>query len=183
MLNNLDRDQESQESVNSEAAGEPIPESSPDAIPSSAQNVGAGTSPPESPGTEGSAVESEGPPQQGGKPKTPPLPDRVPHEQQMAAMNPQKKFSMADLNAVNYEMLVDVPIKVTVELGRSQMTVQEILGLEKGSVIELDRIAGDPVDVFVNDYLIAKGEVVVVDDNFGVRITKIIASHSLVGKN
>jgi flagellar motor switch protein FliN/FliY len=101
----------------------------------------------------------------------------------MAAMNPQKKFSMADLNAVNYEMLVDVPIKVTVELGRSQMTVQEILGLEKGSVIELDRIAGDPVDVFVNDYLIAKGEVVVVDDNFGVRITKIIASHSLVGKN
>ncbi len=183
MLNNLDRDQESQGRANPEAAGEPIPESSPDAIPSSAKNAGEGTSTPESPGAEGSAVESEGPLQQGSTPKTPPLPDRVPNEQHLSTMKPQKKFSMADLNAVNYEMLVDVPIKVTVELGRSQMTVQEILGLEKGSVIELDRIAGDPVDVFVNDYLIAKGEVVVVDDNFGVRITQIIASHSLVGKN
>jgi flagellar motor switch protein FliN/FliY len=90
---------------------------------------------------------------------------------------------MANLSSINYDMLVDVPIKVTVELGRSQMTVQEILGLEKGSVIELNRIAGDPVDVFVNDYLIAKGEVVVVDDNFGVRITQIVASPSIVEKN
>jgi flagellar motor switch protein FliN/FliY len=96
---------------------------------------------------------------------------------------PQKARSLSDLSAVNYEMLVDVPIRVTVELGRSQMTVQEILKLEKGSVIELNRIAGDPVDVFVNDYLIAKGEVVVVDDNFGVRITKIVAAPSVLGKN
>lgn len=96
---------------------------------------------------------------------------------------PKKASSLADLSAVNYEMLIDVPIRVTVELGRSQMTVQEILKLEKGSVIELNRIAGDPVDVFVNDYLIAKGEVVVVDDNFGVRITKIVAAPSVLGKN
>lgn len=117
----------------------------------------------------------EQPPSGGGQPPSP------------VSMNSTQptgnSFSMADMKSINYEMLVDVPLKVTVELGRSEMTVQDILNLEKGSVIELNRIAGDPVDVFVNDYLIAKGEVVVVDDNFGVRITKIVASPSVLGKN
>lgn len=80
----------------------------------------------------------------------------------------------------NMGLLMDVPLAVTVELGRTRMTVQQVLELERGSVIELDRIAGEAVDVFVNDRLIAHGEVVVVDDKFGVRITKIVSDSDQV---
>jgi flagellar motor switch protein FliN/FliY len=72
------------------------------------------------------------------------------------------------------EMLMDVPLQISVELGRSQMTLRQTLELVQGSVIELDRLAGDPVDIFVNERLLAKGEVVVVDDKFAVRITELI---------
>jgi flagellar motor switch protein FliN/FliY len=71
-------------------------------------------------------------------------------------------------------MLMDVPLQISVELGRSQMTLRQTLELVQGSVIELDRLAGDPVDIFVNERLLAKGEVVVVDDKFAVRITELI---------
>lgn len=71
-------------------------------------------------------------------------------------------------------MLSDVEMGVTVELGRARMTVGEILGLTIGSVIELDRIAGSPVDVLVNGTLIARGEVVVVDEEFGVRVSEVL---------
>lgn len=74
----------------------------------------------------------------------------------------------------NLDMLMDVPLKISVELGRTRMSLRQTLELVQGSVIELDRLAGDPVDVFVNDRLLAKGEVVVVDDKFAVRITEII---------
>lgn len=73
------------------------------------------------------------------------------------------------------DMLMDVILQLTVELGRTELTVRQVLDLQKGSVVELDRIAGDAVDVFVNDHLIAKGEVVVVDDKFGVRITELVS--------
>src|SRR5512133_1850673 len=72
------------------------------------------------------------------------------------------------------EMLMDVPLKISVELGRSQMTLRQTLELVQGSVIELDRLAGDPVDIFVNDRIFARGEVVVVDDKFAVRITELV---------
>lgn len=75
----------------------------------------------------------------------------------------------------NIDLFMDVMLKVTVELGRSRMSLQQVLELQNGSVVELDRLAGDPVDVFVNDLLIARGEVVVVDDKFGVRITEVIS--------
>jgi flagellar motor switch protein FliN len=74
----------------------------------------------------------------------------------------------------NLEMLMDVPLKISVELGRTRMSLRQTLELVQGSVIELDRLAGDPVDVFVNDRLLARGEVVVVDDKFAVRITELI---------
>lgn len=73
------------------------------------------------------------------------------------------------------DMLMNVSLQLTVELGRTRMTVRQVIDLQKGSVVELNRIAGDPVDVFVNDRLIARGEVVVVDDKFGVRVTEIIS--------
>ncbi len=74
----------------------------------------------------------------------------------------------------NIGLLLDVPLKLTVELGRTTKLVKEILALAPGSVVELDKLAGEPVDILVNEKLIAKGEVVVIDENFGVRITEII---------
>jgi flagellar motor switch protein FliN/FliY len=75
----------------------------------------------------------------------------------------------------NISMLMDVNLQFTVELGRTQMPVRQILELQSGSVVELDRIAGEAVDVFINEHLMARGEVVVVDDKFGVRITELIS--------
>ncbi|MGV2620064.1 UNVERIFIED_CONTAM: flagellar motor switch phosphatase FliY [Halobacillus marinus] len=75
----------------------------------------------------------------------------------------------------NLDMLMDIPLKVTVELGRTKRTVKEILDLSAGSVVELDKLAGEPVDIHVNDKLMAKGEVVVIDENFGVRVTDIVS--------
>jgi len=72
------------------------------------------------------------------------------------------------------ELLMDVALEVSVELGRSHMAIAEILALRTGSVIELDKLAGEPVDVSVNGTLIARGEVVVVDEKFGVRITEVV---------
>jgi len=74
----------------------------------------------------------------------------------------------------NISLIMDVPLQVTVELGRRRMLVRDILELGKGSLIELDKLAGEPVDVYVNGKLIAKGEVVVIDENFGVKITSIV---------
>jgi flagellar motor switch protein FliN/FliY len=78
----------------------------------------------------------------------------------------------------NIDLLMDVSMRVTVELGRTRMQLAQILELQHGSVVELDRLAGDPVDVFVNDCMVARGEVVVVDDKFGVRITEMVSSKS-----
>jgi flagellar motor switch protein FliN len=74
----------------------------------------------------------------------------------------------------NIELLNDVEMKLTAELGRCNKTVKEILSLGEGSIIELDKLAGEPVDLLVNGKIIAKAEVVVIDDNFGVRITDIL---------
>jgi flagellar motor switch protein FliN/FliY len=80
------------------------------------------------------------------------------------------------------DLLLDVPLDVTVELGRSKMTIQELLGLSPGSVIELDKIAGEPLDIVVNDRLIARGEAVVINDKFGIRITDIISKAERVAR-
>ena len=73
------------------------------------------------------------------------------------------------------ELLMDVALEVSVELGRSHMSIADILALRTGSVIELDKLAGEPVEVSVNGTLIARGEVVVVDEKFGVRITEVVS--------
>ena len=75
----------------------------------------------------------------------------------------------------NLNMLLDIPLQVTVELGRTKRSVKEILELSGGSIIELDKLAGEPVDILVNSRLIATGEVVVIDENFGVRITDVLS--------
>ncbi|MEM1503324.1 flagellar motor switch phosphatase FliY [Domibacillus sp. 8LH] len=80
---------------------------------------------------------------------------------------------LGDQEARNLNMLFDIPLQVTVELGRTNRNVKDILELTSGSIIELDKLAGEPVDVLVNNRLIARGEVVVIEENFGVRITNI----------
>lgn len=79
-----------------------------------------------------------------------------------------------DVEPQNFDLIMDVPVRVTVRLGQAFKTIGEILNLSPGSVIELDKMAGDPVDILVNGKLIARGEVVVIDENFGVRVTEII---------
>lgn len=83
--------------------------------------------------------------------------------------------NISQAEARNLNMLLDIPLSVTVELGRTKRSVKEILELSGGSIIELDKLAGEPVDILVNSRLIAKGEVVVIDENFGVRITDILS--------
>lgn len=75
----------------------------------------------------------------------------------------------------NLELLLDISLGVTVELGRTRKLIRDILDLSKGSIVELDTIAGEPVDILVNEKLIARGEVVVIDENFGVRVTDIVS--------
>ena len=75
----------------------------------------------------------------------------------------------------NLDFLLDIPLKVTVELGRNTMLIDKMLQMTQGSVIELEKAAGEPVEIFVNNKLLGKGEVIVVNDRFGVRITEIIS--------
>lgn len=81
-----------------------------------------------------------------------------------------------------FELLLDVPLEVTVQLGRTRMTIQELLALGPGSVVELDKVAGEPLDIIVNDRLVARGEAVVVNDKFGVRITDIVSRSERIAR-
>jgi flagellar motor switch protein FliN len=76
----------------------------------------------------------------------------------------------------NLQLILDIPLKVTVELGRTRMVVSELLNLGQGSVIELSKLAGEPMEVLVNGKLVARGEAVVVNEKFGVRLTDIISA-------
>jgi len=82
---------------------------------------------------------------------------------------------LQDAQASSIDLLRDVELNVKIELGRARMLVEDVLRLSEGSVVELDKLAGDPVDVFVNDRLVARGEVLVLNDNFCVRVNEIVA--------
>jgi len=92
----------------------------------------------------------------------------------MAAEFPSLGESAGRRNGGGMEMLLDVSLPVTVELGRARMMIRDILHLAPGSVVELDKLAGEPVDILINEKSIARGEVVVIDENFGVRLTSIV---------
>ena len=77
-------------------------------------------------------------------------------------------------NSGDLNMVLDIPVQLTVELGRTRIPIKNILQLAQGSVVELDTLAGEPMDVLVNGYLIAQGEVVVVNEKFGIRLTDIV---------
>lgn len=88
--------------------------------------------------------------------------------------------SMGESQDRNLQLILDIPLRVTVELGRTKMAVSELLNLSQGSVIELNKLAGEPLEVFVNDKMIARGEAVVVNEKFGVRLTDIISTKERV---
>ena len=83
-------------------------------------------------------------------------------------------MSAADQPVNDINMVLDIPVQLSVELGRTKVPIKHILQLGQGSVVELDALAGEPMDVLVNGYLIAQGEVVVVNDKFGIRLTDVV---------
>ena len=88
---------------------------------------------------------------------------------------PSFQQAIQDAQASSIDLLRDVDLNVKIELGRTRMLVEDVLRLSEGSVVELDKLAGDPVDVLVNDRLVARGEVLVLNDNFCVRVNEIVA--------
>jgi len=91
-----------------------------------------------------------------------------------AVAEPEESAAESEPAPGNLDLLMDVALQVTVELGRKEMRFSEILQLGKGSLVELNKVADEPVDIYVNQSKVAEGEVVVVDDHFGVRITKLL---------
>jgi flagellar motor switch protein FliN/FliY len=95
--------------------------------------------------------------------------------QYQPAMFAQLGLSTSSADTRNLEMLLDVPLQITVELGKAQIPIRQILEYGQGSLITLDKLAGEPIDMLVNGRYFAKAEVVVIDENFGVRITSILS--------
>jgi len=91
------------------------------------------------------------------------------------------QMQQASTESGNIGLIMDVFMEMTVELGRTRKLIKEILGMGEGTIIELDKLAGEPVDILVNHKLIAKGEVVVIDENFGVRVTEIVSPMERMG--
>ena len=118
----------------------------------------------------------------------PPKPQRLPAPCSGSIFHPQPAINLfqdfagtpmdmsagGDAAAQNLDMILDIPVNMTVELGRTKIAIRNLLQLAQGSVVELDGLAGEPMDVLVNGCLIAQGEVVVVNDKFGIRLTDII---------
>ncbi len=83
---------------------------------------------------------------------------------------------------LNLDVILDVPVTLSLEVGRTRLPIRSLLQLNQGSVVELDGLAGDPMDILINGYLVAQGEVVVVDDKYGIRITEIITPSERIQK-
>src|SRR5579871_4507239 len=102
-------------------------------------------------------------------------PDLTPAPAPDAGGKPDKMSGIPDTSHRNLTLILDIPLRVAVELGRTKMVVNDLLNLGQGSVIELNKLAGEPMEVLVNDKLVARGEAVVVNEKFGVRLTDIIS--------
>lgn len=113
-------------------------------------------------------------------------------EEQAEAESSSAQASPAPLNKlddegkprtdVDLDMVLDIPVTISMEIGRTKINIRNLLQLSQGSVVELDRLAGEPMDVLVNDTLIAHGEVVVVNDKFGIRLTDVISAAERIKK-
>lgn len=113
-------------------------------------------------------------------------------EEQAASESAQQKANPAPVaqldddgkprKDVDLDMVMDIPVTISMEIGRTRINIRNLLQLSQGSVVELDRLAGEPMDVLVNDTLIAHGEVVVVNDKFGIRLTDVISASERIKK-
>lgn len=93
-----------------------------------------------------------------------------------------QSFDSAGPGEVNLDVILDVPVTLSMEVGRTRIPIRNLLQLNQGSVVELDRAAGEPLDVFVNGTLVAHGEVVVVNEKFGIRLTDVISPSERIRK-
>lgn len=96
--------------------------------------------------------------------------------------NPEVNSGEVPFDKKNLEFILDIPLQVTVELGRTKLLVKEVLQLNQGAVVELTKLAGEPLDIFVNSKLVARGEAVVVNEKFGVRLVDIVSPNERVEK-
>lgn len=96
-------------------------------------------------------------------------------ETQPAKYEAPAAVSVAEKDTRNIDLILDIPLQVSVELGRTKMLINDLLQLGQGSVIELSKLVGEPLEIFVNEKLVAKGDVVVVNEKFGVRLTDIVS--------
>jgi len=101
---------------------------------------------------------------------------------QVAGFQPLQQDAVTTPGSVNLDMLMEVPVTLSMEIGRARIPIRNLLQLNQGSVVELDRLAGEPLDVLVNGTLIAHGEVVVINEKFGIRLTDVISPAERVRK-
>ena len=97
-------------------------------------------------------------------------------------MSDSSEANETPLDKKNLDFILDIPLQVTVELGRTKLLVKDILQLNQGAVVELTKLAGEPLDIFVNSKLVARGEAVVVNEKFGVRLVDIVTPNERVEK-
>jgi flagellar motor switch protein FliN/FliY len=111
--------------------------------------------------------------------------DAIPSEQdkvKTATMDELNSTAGASTGAPDLDVIMDIPVNISMEVGNTEISIRNLLQLNQGSVIELDRLAGEPLDVLVNGTLIAHGEVVVVNDKFGIRMTDVISPSERIKK-
>jgi flagellar motor switch protein FliN len=113
---------------------------------------------------------------------TPPAPAVASTPAGDRVFQPLQSNTGSDIAKGDIDRVLDIPVQLTAELGRTRITIKNLLQLSQGSVVELDGLAGEPMDVFVNGYLIAQGEVVVVNEKFGIRLTDIITPSERIQK-
>ncbi|BCS55816.1 flagellar motor switch protein FliN [Geobacter sp. SVR] len=97
-------------------------------------------------------------------------------------MSEKTEVKDAEQDRKNLDFILDIPLQVTVELGRTKLLVKDVLQLNQGAVVELTKLAGEPLDIFVNSKLVARGEAVVVNEKFGVRLVDIVSPNERVEK-
>ncbi|MBC7963457.1 MAG: flagellar motor switch protein FliN [Steroidobacteraceae bacterium] len=97
-------------------------------------------------------------------------------------MSDKSETNEPELDRKNLDFILDIPLQVTVELGRTKLLVKDILQLNQGAVVELSKLAGEPLDIFVNSKLVARGEAVVVNEKYGVRLVDIVSPNERVEK-
>lgn len=108
--------------------------------------------------------------------------DSVPETVAAAGFDNLEDNSSGSSEDINMDVILDIPVKLSMEIGRTSVNIRSLLQLNQGSVIELDRMAGEPLDVLVNGTLIAHGEVVVVNEKFGIRLTDVVSPAERVKK-